>query len=73
MDRAVFKDSVPVSTNAYPCVDFAGEKRSNLRSGIRFYRGDRSRGDDVPAFRACLRPHFNDPVRFFQDLRIVID
>ena len=37
-----------------------------------FDRGDRPLGNDIAALRAGLGTHFHDPVRFLQNLRVVV-
>ena len=55
------------------CFRRSGEERPDLGDGIFFDRGDRPLGNDVAALRAGLGTHFHDPVRFLQNLRVVVN
>ena len=70
---AIFKNAVGLGTLTHDCLGFAGQERSDLGSGASFNRGNRSLGNDMTAPGSRFGPHFDDPVGFFQNLRVVID
>ena len=70
---AVFKNSVPLGTLTHYRFGFAGQERPDLRSGILLNVGYRPLSYHITAFCARFRPHFDYPVGFLKNLRIVID
>ena len=55
------------------CIGLSGQKRSNHRIWILYKLRDRSLRDDMTASGTGHRSHFNDPVGFTKNLRIVIN
>ena len=72
MNDAVGKELLFPRAPPQLCFRRSGEERPDLGDGVFFDRGDRPLGNDIAALRAGLGPHFDDPVRFFQYLRVVV-
>ena len=54
------------------CFGCSGEKGADLGSGIGRNGGDGSLGDDVTAPGSRLRAHFHNPVRFLENLGVMV-
>ena len=73
MNRAACKQRVLCGTGAQPRFGFAGKKRPDLRGRGFFYGGNCPLGNHMPALCTRLRPHFDNPVGFLQNLRVVVN
>ena len=69
----VFKNFVMPDALTHNRFGFAGQKRSDLRCGICFNCWNCPFGNDMTAIRARFGTHFDDPIGFLQNLRVVID
>ena len=73
MDAPEGKQLIPSCAAAHRQACFFGEERRNPGGGILRDIGKRTLRDDVSAVRACLRPHFNHPIRLGENLRVVVN
>lgn len=73
MDASEGKQLIPACAAAHRQTRFFGEERRNLGGRILRDIGKRTLRDDVSAVRACLRTHFNHPIRLGENLRVMVN